>query len=147
MNSNNLHTSLVKDSNQDVRFRKLGKETITINYKKKIFKVTLKGLSFKEGKYHILYIPSLNLSAYGDNLKEANKMMNICLEEFGINAIAFGEDKFNDYLKDFKWKKKKSIIPIIKISDSIKLYIENIKEEIKSDQNQIIIKKEIPLMA
>ena len=51
------------------------KETLNIDFNKKIFKAKLTGIGFMEGNSHIVYLPSLQISAYGDSIEEANDMI------------------------------------------------------------------------
>ena len=81
------------------------KETINIDYRKKIFKAKLNGIGFKEGDSHIIYLPSLQLSSYGDTIKEANEMMKISLNEFSENLLELNENKINSILKQLGWEK------------------------------------------
>jgi hypothetical protein len=81
------------------------KETINIDHRKKIFKAKLNGIGFKEGDSHIIYLPSLQLSSYGDTIKEANEMMKISLNEFSENLLELNENKINSILKELGWEK------------------------------------------
>lgn len=83
------------------------KETINIDYRKKIFKAKLNGIGFKEGDSHIIYLPSLQISSYGDTIKEANEMMKISLKEFSENLLELNENKINSILKQLGWEKTK----------------------------------------
>ncbi|WP_336126909.1 hypothetical protein [Mesoflavibacter sp. CH_XMU1422-2] len=83
------------------------KETINIDHRKKVFKAQLNGIGFKEGDYHIIYLPSLQISAYGDSIREANDMMKISLNEFSENLLKLNENQINLILKDLGWSKAK----------------------------------------
>ena len=81
------------------------KETINIDHRKKIFKAELNGIGFKEGDSHIIYFPSLQLSSYGDTIKEANEMMKISLNEFSEYLLQLNENQINSILKRLGWEK------------------------------------------
>lgn len=83
------------------------KERINIDYKKKIFKAQLNGVGFKEGDSHIIYLPSLQISSYGESMEEANEMMKISLNEFSENLLQLNELKINSILKQLGWEKAK----------------------------------------
>jgi hypothetical protein len=81
------------------------KETINIDVRKKIFKAKLIGIGFKEGDSHIIYLPSLQISSYGDSIQEANEMMKISLNEFSDNLLELSENKIHSILKQLGWEK------------------------------------------
>ncbi|TXD84433.1 hypothetical protein ESY86_05030 [Subsaximicrobium wynnwilliamsii] len=83
------------------------KETINIDHRKKIFKAQLNGVGFKEGDAHIIYLPSLQISSYGECIEEANEMMKISLNEFSENLLQLDELKINSILKQLGWEKAK----------------------------------------
>jgi len=83
------------------------KETLNIDFNKKIFKAKLTGIGFMEGNSHIVYLPSLQISAYGDSIEEANDMINISLKEFSENLLELSETKINDVLHKLGWEKSK----------------------------------------
>jgi len=85
----------------------MNKETINIDVRKKIFKAKLNGIGFKEGDSHIIYLPSLQLSSYGDTIKEANEMMKISLKEFSESLLEMNENKIHSILKQLGWEKTK----------------------------------------
>ena len=58
------------------------KQSYDINFKDGNYNLGLKVNHFKEGNYHILYIPFLNVSAYGDTVEEAEEMLDECLQQY-----------------------------------------------------------------
>jgi len=83
------------------------KETINIDVRKKIFSAKLNGIGFKEGDSHIIYLPSLQISSYGDTFKEANEMMKFSLKEFSESLLELSENKIHSILKQLGWEKAK----------------------------------------
>ena len=59
----------------------------TIYFTKNKNKTNIKGkvnaIGFIENNSHILYIPSLKLSSYGDSLEEAREMIIMVLNQIG----------------------------------------------------------------
>ncbi|WP_313419382.1 hypothetical protein [Sphingobacterium multivorum] len=63
----------------DKEFLKLGNHSITGE---------VRAVSFKEGDHFILYIPSLNLSSYGNSFEEAKKMLkDVVIKDFCLSVI------------------------------------------------------------
>lgn len=81
-------------------------EKLKINYKQKRGKGIFRLVEFEDHNSHIVYIPSLNLSAYGDTSAEAKKMMgDIVLEDFFETLFSENESTVYDHLKKLGWKK------------------------------------------
>ncbi|AIM38139.1 hypothetical protein KO02_16735 [Sphingobacterium sp. ML3W] len=69
---------------KDKEYLKLGSHKITGN---------VRAVTFKDGEYDIIYIPSLNLSAYGSSVEEATDMLqNVVLKDFCF-SIANNKNK------------------------------------------------------
>lgn len=85
----------------------MGKEKLNIDLQKKVFKAELVAIALSEGKSQILYIPSLDISSYGDNLDEANKMLKVCLDEFSKNLLELSQSKIDTILNSLGWEKHK----------------------------------------
>lgn len=64
-------------------------------------------LFLKDHRYHIAYIPSLDISGYGDNREEAEEMVLDALNTYFSNISDFTEDKLQDELTKYGWKKDK----------------------------------------
>lgn len=48
----------------------------------------VKAVSFMDGDYHILYVPSLNLSSYGKTFEEAQRMLqDVVIKDFCLSVI------------------------------------------------------------
>ncbi len=93
------------------------KEIINIDVRKKIFKAKLNGIGFKDGNSHIIYLPSLQLSAYGDTIKEVNEMVKISLKEFSENLLKLNEVKIHSILKQLGWRNYQLFLaPLPKLS-------------------------------
>lgn len=81
------------------------KESLNINIKKQTLKGNFSAIAFKEGETQIVYIPSLQLSSYGDTLDEAREMMEKVLHDFSKNLVTLPEAKVNSILTNLGWKK------------------------------------------
>lgn len=87
------------------------KENLKIDYKHKRGKGVFRILEFEDHGHHIVYIPSLKLSSYGNTAEEAQKMMgDVVLEDFFENLFEQSENVIFDYLKNLGWSKS-SIYP------------------------------------
>lgn len=84
---------MVKDS------LKLKKDVLTAH-------LTLIGYNEEEGSY-VLYVPTLDIYAYGDNEEDAHQSMKETLELFFEHLIE--ENTFEKELKRLKWIKHKRI--------------------------------------
>lgn len=81
-------------------------ETLIIDLAKQNLVLDANCIHFKEGDSFIIYLPSLNISAYGDSLVEAKEMFQVCLEEF-TRDIFFNLKSYSAieaYLKELGWK-------------------------------------------
>lgn len=83
----------------------MDKEQIKIDFRKKIAKANLKAVSFKDGGQFIVYIPSLNLSAYGDTQEEAKTMLfDIVLDDFFETLMEAPLDSAKKELFKYGWE-------------------------------------------
>ena len=59
-------------------------EQFHINLRKQYIRYRLSAMKFidKDTKQHVIYIPSLNISSYGETNDKAEEMMRFCLEEY-----------------------------------------------------------------
>lgn len=87
-------------SNQNKEFLKIGSNSITGN---------VRAVRFMDGDYWILYIPSLNLSAYGTTYQEAHDMMkDVVIKDFCINVMkSKNKDAIIADLKKLGWLKSR----------------------------------------
>lgn len=61
---------------------------------------------FKDGDHHIAFVPSLNLTAYGDSESEAEDMLaNDVLKDYMNNLLASSEAKVTQELGRYGWKR------------------------------------------
>ncbi|HXI01052.1 MAG TPA: hypothetical protein VNI52_12355 [Sphingobacteriaceae bacterium] len=82
------------------------KETLKINYKQKRGKGIFRLMGFEDHGHHIVYIPSLNLSAYGATPEEAQAMMgDVVLEDFFETLFEQPENSIFDHLRKLGWQK------------------------------------------
>ncbi|MBE8714105.1 hypothetical protein [Sphingobacterium hungaricum] len=80
------------------------KEILNLDFSKRQLNGKLKAFNFLEGGETMLYIPSLELSAYGDTLDEANDMMKNHVFTSFIDSI-FEENEAYVYeaLEELGW--------------------------------------------
>ncbi|MDD3723148.1 MAG: hypothetical protein PHW92_11825 [Lutibacter sp.] len=109
------------------------KETLNIDLRNKTLRAQLNGIAFKEKDSHIIYLPSLQLSAYGDNFKEANEMVKATVHEFSKNLLELPENKINSILKDLGWIKHKFFKK--RMSNLSETTFEDIKKEFNLPDN------------
>ena len=79
------------------------KESISLD----ISNIEVRGIAFKDDQYSIIYIPSLEISAYGRNLKQAKKMLEIQLDEFSENLFKLPALRIHQEFKRLGWKRDK----------------------------------------
>ena len=78
-------------------------ESLTLNVKQRLYKLGAFTAEFKDGEFHMILLPSLNLSAYGDTEEEAEHMMTgIIIPEFFKHQLTGTSHVDKDgILKDF----------------------------------------------
>lgn len=82
-------------------------EFIKISKSKKFFDGQFRMMHFKDGDSHILYLPSLGISGYGDTPEEAHEILKISITEFTNELIKLPEHKMFEELRKFGWKRDK----------------------------------------
>lgn len=81
-------------------------ETLKLNIKQKRGKGIFRMIEFEDHGHTVVYIPSLNLSAYGNNLEEAHEMMaNAVLEDFFEALLEQPEHIVFEVLGKLGWQK------------------------------------------
>lgn len=83
----------------------MDKENLTIS--KTSVEGKVNALVFKDGEFYIIYAPSINLSSYGKNIKEAKEMLAVVLSEFSQYLIDLNEDERHKTLSELGWKRSK----------------------------------------
>ncbi len=82
-------------------------ETLHIDLRKKKINAELIAIQFQDCDSEVLYIPSLNISAYGDTFAEAKQMLKIELNELSSNLVELTKKEVLAYLKQFGWEEVK----------------------------------------
>lgn len=87
-------------------------ETLKINTRKGILKMQVNGLSFidKDTNQHIIFIPSLELSAYGETKAKAKEMIIESFKLFSDHIIEMSDSARIEYIASLGWKRN-SIFP------------------------------------
>ena len=120
------------------------KESILLDVRKKILNVETRGIAFKENEYSIIYIPSLEISAYGKNLKQAKKMLEIQLDEFSENLFKLPASTIHQEFKRLGWKPDKFFKRKLNIELSDTTF-EDIRKQYNLPKDTPI--KQIPIIA
>lgn len=89
------------------RYRSMQKEFLKINLKKQEVSGGFHAVGFMDGASHIVYIPSLQLSAYGDTPDEAQEMMEDVLQVFSQDILDCTEAQLNTLLSQMGWQKER----------------------------------------
>lgn len=86
----------------------------------------------EEGKHLILYLPALEISAYGDNYQEAHGMLKEALDDCFGQLIKLSDDEIHAELKKLGWNKKKHFRRVVNLSDTT---FEDIKKQFGLDED------------
>lgn len=63
---------------------------------------------FQDNEHFVVYMSSLNLSAYGENAKEAtDRLIHEVLDDFFENLLALKPEQANNELQKLGWKRNK----------------------------------------
>lgn len=80
------------------------KNSLKIDWRAKSSTGTVNAFMFKDGGFHVIYIPSLKLSSYGDTAEEATQMMNeVVLKDFLDTLFEAAESDAMDELRKLGW--------------------------------------------
>ncbi len=80
--------------------------SLKIDWKKKRGAAKLHAVIFKDGDSHIIYIPSLNLSSYGDTLEESQAMMKgVVIPDFLETLFETSESAAMEELQNLGWQR------------------------------------------
>ena len=90
-----------------IRRGRQGDEQLHINLHKQIIKYKLGAANFidKDTKQHVVYMPSLNISGYGETNDKAEEMMKFSLEDYFSYLLTLPMDKISTELAKYGWKK------------------------------------------
>ncbi len=82
-------------------------DKIRFNLSKNNASLLLNAISFidKDTKQHLLYIPSLDISSYGENPDKANEMMRASLEYYFANLLCMDLDAIAEELGKYGWSR------------------------------------------
>lgn len=86
---------------------KLSKETLHIDKKKEQIKVALTAFRYidKDTRQFVIYMPALEISAYGADPKKAEEMLKFSLDEYFKFLINLKPVKLEQELSALGWKK------------------------------------------
>ncbi len=81
--------------------------TLKLGGKDRNVRFGLNVLFFRQGDFHIEYIPSLNLTAYGNTEKEAADMMSdVVVKDYFQNLLELPEHEAMNELRQYGWVRK-----------------------------------------
>jgi len=83
-------------------------EVIKMDFKKVSIHGEFAVVTFMNDGSNIYFIPSLNISGYGDTPQDAEDMANESLKDFLDALLLFGEEKSLEELYKLGWKKNTS---------------------------------------
>lgn len=91
----------------NVAKQKVSVEELHINFTKKQVQGRLGAVRYidKDTKQHILYMPSLDISGYGETQAKAWKMLKFCIEDFFTHLLGHKQSEVNKALKALGWEK------------------------------------------
>jgi len=118
------------------------KEFIKIDFNKLYFKAHLSGMGFQDGSHYILYLPGLQISAYGDTINDAQEMLMVILEEFRKTLFEISENSAIEMLTGLGWTHNKYFKREYNNNLSSTTY-EDIKREFNIPDNTPIV--EVPI--
>lgn len=83
-------------------------DNITIEHQddKRLISCKITVCVFKEGKHYIHYVPSLNISAYGDTEFGSYRMLKESLDDYMRTLTDISEQELNQELSELGWVSK-----------------------------------------
>ncbi|MEZ0485400.1 hypothetical protein [Fibrella aquatica] len=81
-------------------------EFLTLDLRKKDVHTGLRALVFPDGDHTIIYFPSLNLSAYGNDEREATDMARLVIADYFDNLLTLSEQRVIKELRQYGWVHK-----------------------------------------
>ncbi|MDI9320365.1 MAG: hypothetical protein QM530_07825 [Phycisphaerales bacterium] len=87
--------------------RGLKKETLTVNLHKKRINGEVTSLNFvdKDTKQHVIYIPSLEISGYGETIEKAKKIVEFSINDFFTSLLKLSLIDVRQELKKLGWER------------------------------------------
>lgn len=77
---------------------------LEINFIRKQVRLAVAGFTFLDHGHTVIYLPSLNLSAYGNSEEEAKMMLaQVVLDDFCENLVALSLEEAHEYLAELGW--------------------------------------------
>lgn len=85
-----------------------GQDSLQISFSSKKVKGSFRIYYFMDHGHYIAYMPSLQLTGYGDNRKEAvDMLLDVVLDDFCENMLELPIEKANNLLSSLGWKRNK----------------------------------------
>lgn len=84
-------------------------DTIKVDFRKSEIVATVRVHQFKEGDFIIKYIPSLDISSYGETADEAEKMLSATIKEILTKMVLKGPTGTSAELRKYGFIPKKRI--------------------------------------
>jgi hypothetical protein len=83
------------------------KDDLKIDFRKKEVYATLTVAQFQDHEHFVIYVPSLQITAYGDNLNEAFEMFKVEWEELCRALLSLPEYQAVSELEKYGWIREK----------------------------------------
>lgn len=83
------------------------KDELKIDFKARIVQGTLSTITFKQGDFLVRYLPSVKLSAYGENIEELEEMTQLVLDDLFGNLFEVKLSEAMDELRRLGWLRHK----------------------------------------
>lgn len=83
------------------------KEELRIAHDRSVISANLNGIGFEDDGFFVIYIPSLNISGYGDNEEEANEMVIEVFNEFSQSLLSLSRRQMLAELNKMGWKQER----------------------------------------
>ncbi|TPE43991.1 hypothetical protein [Pontibacter mangrovi] len=93
-------------------------EYLKIENGKGRIKMGLNSVVFEDHGYYIIYIPSLNISAYGSSMMEAQEMFEVMIDDFCENLYSLSEAERTAELRKYGWNRNPYFNKRFEISQS-----------------------------
>ena len=81
-------------------------EFLKLDLKKKDAHAGCRSLIFRAGGQYVVFLPSLNLTSYGETEQEAVEMLQVVLKDYFDNLLMLPEQQVMKELKQYGWVRK-----------------------------------------
>jgi hypothetical protein len=128
---------MVASINVERAHKSLGGETLHINLADGKISGDFAGLKFtdKDTKQIVIYLPSLEVSGYGDTVEEANEMVRFSIQDFLDYLISLPSADIQKQLSKLGWRRGIFNTEYSRVNDDPKGYLSNYNIDDNSIEN------------